>query len=203
MGFCCVVIAHMVEMLASGIARSRFSNNAVISFNKTLVFFLRGLSQRSWPTTVSSSSLFPSHSRITYKEAFIVLAWTSPTAEPGMKDSGWLQLGHGPTPRLRMCKSISTKKFGLQSREGAERRQARHKGLSVQRGDELPTGALPPCLPTSQYACLPVTALGHLHGCSFSCLSILLAIMMPPKDVHIQNPGTCGLMEQKGLGRCD
>lgn len=203
MGFCCVVVVHVIEMLALVVARSRFSNDATTSFSKTLVFFLHGLCQRSWPTAATSSSLFPSHSRITYKKAFVVLAWTSPAAEPGVKDSGWLQLGHAPTPRLRMCKSVSTKKFGLQSREGAERRQARHKGLSAQRGDALPAGALPPCLPTSQYARLSITALGHLRGCSFSCLSILLAIMMPPKDVHIQNPGTCGLMEQKGLGRCD
>lgn len=63
---------------------------------------------------VTSSDVPPSHSKITYKEAFIVLVWTSPTTELGMKDSGWLQLGHGPTPRLGMCRSISMNKFGLQ-----------------------------------------------------------------------------------------
>ena len=120
MGFSCVVIVHMIEMLASGIARSRFSSNVMISFNMTQVFFLHGLSQRSWPMMVTSSNLFPSHSRITYKKAFTVLAWTSPTTKPGMKDSGWFQLGHGPTSKLRMCESISMKKFGLQLPEGAE-----------------------------------------------------------------------------------
>ena len=189
-----VVIVHIIEKLASGIARSRFSNNVTVSFH-----YLRLLSPCTFSEELAKDGP---------KQQFIPQSLQNNLQESshcsGLGHSCpwtrharlWLaSAGSWPNPWVKnVQKYFHKESWGAVTRRGkVDVGQDKNKcpGTGADPANGLPAG-MAATFPSDFWIRLASSALlfGPLHGCSFSCLSILLVTIITSQDVYILIPGT-------------